>query len=267
MNLPASLLAQIYDCTNQLPTTVINSLVKELNNQQKSYCDNTFKKLILEKLSNPNFRRIISKLLDTWQKESIYIDAQTLATAISTVKYCQTKAESELSVELVWTGPVNDTIPLRRTDQVLLQLIREVKQELTIISFAIYKIPEISQALKKAINRGVNVRLIAETPETSEGKISFGFTSSFDKEIIQKAQIYNWSLDKRTKDAEGKYGSLHAKCAIADSEHIFISSANLTEYAFTLNMEIGILVHSQKLASQTLNRVNSLIEYGTLTIL
>ena len=111
------------------------------------------------------------------------------------------------------------------------------------------------------------MRLIAETPETSEGKISFGFTASFDKEIIQKAQIYNWSLDKRTRDAEGRFGSLHAKCAIADSEHIFISSANLTEYAFTLNMEIGILVHSHKLASQVLNRVNSLIEYGTLTIL
>jgi phosphatidylserine/phosphatidylglycerophosphate/cardiolipin synthase-like enzyme len=69
------------------------------------------------------------------------------------------------------------------------------------------------------------------------------------------------------RDAEGRFGSLHAKCAIADSEHIFISSANLTEYAFTLNMEIGILVHSQKLASQVLNRVNSLIEYGTLTLL
>ncbi|MEM7712105.1 MAG: DISARM system phospholipase D-like protein DrmC [Cyanobacteria bacterium P01_A01_bin.68] len=267
MNLPASLLGQIYDCANQLPTTIINSLVKVLTDNGKSYCNNRLKRSILEQLSNPNFRRIISKLLDTWQKESIYINAQTLATAIYTVKYCQTKAESELSVELVWTGPVNDTIPLRRTDQVLLQLIREVKQELTIISFAIYKIPEISQALKKAINRGVNVRLIAETPETSEGKISFGFNASFDKEIIEKSQIFNWSLDKRTRDTEGRHGSLHAKCAIADSEHIFISSANLTEYAFTLNMEIGILVHSQKLASQVLNRVNSLIEYGTLTLL
>ena len=267
MNLPASLLGQIYDCTNQLPINIIDSIVKDLNSKQKSYCDNNLKKSILEKLSNPNFRRIISKLLDTWQKESIYIDAQTLATTISTVKYCQTKAESELSVELVWTGPVNDTIPLRRTDQVLLQLIREVKQELTIISFAIYKIPEISQALKQAINRGVKIRLIAESPETSEGKISFGFNASLDKQILDKIQIYNWSLDKRIKDAEGRHGSLHAKCAIADSEHIFISSANLTEYAFTLNMEIGILVHNHNITSQILNRINSLIESGTLTLL
>ena len=150
MNLPASLLAQIYDCANQLPSTVINSVVQVLNDNGKSYCNNALKKLIIEQLSNPNFRRIISKLLDAWQKESIYIDAQTLATAISTVKYCQTQAESELSVELVWTGPVNDTIPLRRTDQVLLQLIREVKQELTIISFAIYKIPRNFSSIEKS---------------------------------------------------------------------------------------------------------------------
>lgn len=89
MNLPASLLAQIYDCANQLPSTVINSIVQVLNDNGKSNCNNALKKLIIEQLSNRNFRRILSKL-DTWQKESIYINAQTLAIAISTVKYCQT---------------------------------------------------------------------------------------------------------------------------------------------------------------------------------
>jgi len=32
------------------------------------------------------------------------------------------------------------------------------------------------------------------------------------------------------------------KCAVADGEWLFLSSANLTQQAFTINMELGMLV-------------------------
>jgi phosphatidylserine/phosphatidylglycerophosphate/cardiolipin synthase-like enzyme len=35
---------------------------------------------------------------------------------------------------------------------------------------------------------------------------------------------------------------LHVKAAVADGKLLLLSSANLTETAFTLNMEMGILV-------------------------
>lgn len=61
-------------------------------------------------------------------------------------------------------------------------------------------------------------------------------------------------------------GSLHAKCAIADKKHLFISSANLTEYALTLNMEMGLLVKSEDLARQVKEHIDSLIERGILVL-
>lgn len=60
------------------------------------------------------------------------------------------------------------------------------------------------------------------------------------------------------------HNSLHIKCAIADAKHLFIYSANLTEYALTLNMEMGLLVHSQELATQVLEHIECLIHQGTL---
>jgi len=47
-----------------------------------------------------------------------------------------------------------------------------------------------------------------------------------------------------------KAGILHVKCAVADGRFLFLSSANLTEYAFTINMELGLLVTGGKLPGQ-----------------
>jgi len=38
------------------------------------------------------------------------------------------------------------------------------------------------------------------------------------------------------------HGSLHVKCAVADASVALISSANLTDYTMSLNMELGVLV-------------------------
>ena len=56
------------------------------------------------------------------------------------------------------------------------------------------------------------------------------------------AAVYVWPMDKRPIDGNGHHGSLHAKCAVADDAVLFVSSANLTAYALTLNMELGLLV-------------------------
>lgn len=116
-----------------------------------------------------------------------------------------------------------------------------------------------------AIDRGVKVRIIAETPEASNGKISYGMAATFGSQVLERAQVYIWHKDKRPVDEQGRYGSLHAKCAVCDSQHLFLSSANLTEYAMSLNIEMGILIHNQNLAQQVIEQVASLILHGDLT--
>jgi phosphatidylserine/phosphatidylglycerophosphate/cardiolipin synthase-like enzyme len=57
---------------------------------------------------------------------------------------------------------------------------------------------------------------------------------------------------------------LHVKCAIADDRLLFVSSAKLTEYAFTLNMELGLLITGGDAPAQVEGHFDALVEGGVL---
>jgi phosphatidylserine/phosphatidylglycerophosphate/cardiolipin synthase-like enzyme len=50
------------------------------------------------------------------------------------------------------------------------------------------------------------------------------------------------------------------KCAVADGEWLFLSSANLTQQAFTINMELGSLIRGGTLPIRVEQRFNELIK-------
>ena len=76
--------------------------------------------------------------------------------------------------------------------------------------------------------------------------------------------VYYWPQENRPHDENGKHGILHVKCAVADGKQILLSSANLTEYAFSINMELGMLVTGGKLPGQVEQHFRRLIETGVL---
>ena len=57
----------------------------------------------------------------------------------------------------------------------------------------------------------------------------------------------------------GKLGSLHVKSAVADGRWLLLSSANLTEYAFTINMELGVLISGGRLPGRVESHFDGLI--------
>jgi phosphatidylserine/phosphatidylglycerophosphate/cardiolipin synthase-like enzyme len=259
---PLQLLKQIDRVVNFLPPSVLAIVIDNLQDSPCQYNEILVTKL-LAKLPNPKFRRVVAELLSTWQQDRNNWNSGSIAAALSGAAYSVAQIRQALDVELVWTCPETNGASFRRTDQVLLQLIHDAQKELTLISFAVYKIPEIAQALKVAIDRGVQVRLIAETPESGDGKISFGLKAALGIEIIRQAQVFIWPKQQRPVDREGKYGSLHIKAAIADNQYLFITSANLTEYAFTLNMEMGLLIENEELSKRVINQIDRLIKQKT----
>ena len=262
---PLKLLRQIDLVVNFLPPSVL-ALVIDALQDEPSQCNEALVAKLLGKLPNPKFRRIVVELLSIWQQDNNNWNTYSLAAALSSAAYSAAQVRQALDVELVWTGPETNGVSFRRTDQVLIQLIRDAQDKLTLISFAVYKIPEIAQVLIEALNRGVQVRLIAENPEVAD-KIPFGIKEALGKEIIEQTQVFVWPKHKRPVDNEGRYGSLHIKCAIADSCKLFITSANLTQYAFTLNMEMGVLIQSRQLAARVEKQIDDLIEHKTLTLI
>ncbi|MYA17144.1 MAG: hypothetical protein F4Z28_10440 [Gammaproteobacteria bacterium] len=59
-------------------------------------------------------------------------------------------------------------------------------------------------------------------------------------------------------------GKLHAKVVVADEEHVFITSANLTRRAWDDNVELGILVRDADLAGSVIAHVQGLIDARVL---
>jgi len=79
-----------------------------------------------------------------------------------------------------------------------------------------------------------------------------------DLKVLSEA--YLWPLDRRPKDRAGRYGSLHAKFAMADKTALLVSSANLTEYALNLDMELGLLVRGGDLTGRVDQHLRRLVE-------
>ncbi len=215
---------------------------------------------ISERIPNPNARYLVDKLLDTWKEEKQESPNSTLremASALGILAFSRDREKRSQKLELVWTGPASK-IPVRQTRQVLSQLISNTQKELLIVSFVVFKIPEILELLKKALQRGVVITCVFESPEESGGKITFQGFDDFDDAILKQIKILVWDKDMRPISAEGKIGTLHAKVAVADQKISFISSANLTVNAMTLNMELGLLLYDTKKAQEIVEHFEQL---------
>jgi phosphatidylserine/phosphatidylglycerophosphate/cardiolipin synthase-like enzyme len=190
----------------------------------------------------PEARAVLTALVKKWRKEAPDVTPRELSWAIRAGSSTDECNRARQSLELVWTGPASIESNFRRTDQALLALIQQAKTSIIIVTFAAYKVPHIEAALVAASARDVKVTLILESMEDSGGKVTVSAITGLGNDLAQVADVYVWPFENRDTDSEGKHGSLHVKCAVADATIALISSANLTEYAMHLNMELGLIV-------------------------
>ncbi|MGA9780151.1 MAG: DISARM system phospholipase D-like protein DrmC [Verrucomicrobiia bacterium] len=214
--------------------------------------------------NQPDVRNALAALVQEWQRKTPDLTPRELAWAIRAANATDDFHRSRQGLELVWTGPTPGTSTFRRTDQALLEIIRGAKKSIIIVTFAAYKVPAISAALVEAAQRGVEIILILESVEESEGKVTANAIKGLGEDIAGRAKVYLWPLNKRGVDAAGRHGSLHVKCAVADDEAALISSANLTEYAMNLNMELGLMARGGDLPRSLAQHLRSLIQSRVL---
>jgi len=174
--------------------------------------------------------------------------------------------QQENHIELLWSGPSPASqLAARRIDQVFYDLIESATQEILLVTFAAHKILRLTDGLAKAVHRGVRVRLILEFEETSQGQLSMDALNAFPEIVRQRSNIYYWPLDVRERNVYGRPGKLHAKAAVIDNCAV-LSSANLTDDAFTRNLELGLLVSSEVLIQRIRNHFDGLCADGTLKL-
>lgn len=202
--------------------------------------------------------------VDCWRTEATDLDANVVAIALQTAALSEQKRRDSQTVELVWTGPDVGSGPFRRTEQAILQLLDSAQDRITLVSFAVYSIPNIAKALVKAVQRGVKLIVIVETPDKLGGENEYSTLRALGSEVEACSSIYYWPKEKRMLSETNKPGILHVKCAVADGEWLFLSSANLTQQAFTINMELGMLVRGGTMPGRVEEQFKRLVQMETL---
>jgi phosphatidylserine/phosphatidylglycerophosphate/cardiolipin synthase-like enzyme len=207
----------------------------------------------------------VRAFVEDWSKVDNAPAPAEMSLLITAVALALDHQRQKQSIELTWTGPKTENANLRRTDQALIELINSARKRITIVSFAVYKAKSILSALEKAARREVEINIIIESPDASEGKIAHDTIKGLGSALKSMAKIHIWPYAKREVTPNGKHGSLHAKVAVSDQKTLYISSANLTDYAMNLNMEMGILLTGGELPAQAQNHFDELIAEGTLS--
>ena len=250
---------------NKLPPATIRAVAQAIES-----CDTAnwpyAQHQILQTVTQDERRVIVGELLTVWRRDAPSVSPEAVCLALLSAAATHDDDRDGQKTELIWTGPNSLDISLRRTDQALLQVIGTSKTSLLIVSFAVYSIPTISNAIVRAAGRGVNIRICIETPDASGGSVGYDMVGALGDDIRDCVTIYTWPRSQRPRDDSGRAGSLHAKCAVADERLLFVSSANLTGYAMNLNMELGVLIEGGRLPGMVSRQFLRLIDDGILAL-
>lgn len=198
-------------------------------------------------------------------RAAVTLDVELSGTAIGAAMFTidRVDAGEVPQTELIWTGPGNSRFPIRRIDQVLYDLITSARRGIILVTFAAHRVHHLCRHLEDALQRGVELLLITESEEESEGQLSVDAVAAFPRLFAAGAKIYYWPLAKRARNHLGRPGKLHAKCAVVDDTAL-ISSANLTDDAFNRNMELGLLVRESSTVAAMNAHFAELISTGVL---
>ena len=219
---------------------------------------------ISKRLPHHQHRDMALSFVDRWRSEANDVDGRTVAVALQSAALSEQTNRDSQSVELVWTGPDAEATPFRRTEQAILQVLDAANSKITLVSFAVYRIPNVGKALVRAAKRGVRLTVIVETPDKIEGEGEYSTIKALGQEVAACSTVFFWPKENRPLGDNNKVGILHVKCAVADGEWLFLSSANLTQQAFTINMELGMLVRGGTMPSRVEQQFERLIQSGQL---
>lgn len=208
-----------------------------------------------------NYRRHATTIAQAWNDHPGLAGA-AVATALRSAAATAAAARAEHAASLVWTGPTTEVTGLRATRSALDELVANATRRLVLVSFVSYDVEELAKSLANAVERGVEVTLILETPDDPGGPLTVDNDHPFEP-IKATAKFYRWPSEAREAHFSAA-ARLHAKCVIADRSAALITSANLTSAGINDNLELGVLINAGPLPERLARHFELLIGEGTL---
>lgn len=258
----ARLLRDLATLVRTLPDSTLEQLATELEELSELPTSKLIRKLSA-KAPSAGARVEVMELLSRWHQLAPDLASDRLGWALRAAAEMDRYHRERQRLELVWTGPLPEGAVLRRTAQALLEVITLSRHALLLVTFAAYDLKVVATALDAAIERGVAVTLVLESTKESQEKLTLNASHAFSSNLLKHATVLVWPAELRHQE-EGKSGVMHAKCAVSDGERLFVSSANLTGHAHTLNMELGLLVTGGEEPRRVSQHFETLYQEGTL---
>jgi cardiolipin synthase len=261
--LPTGLLDRLCRLAAILPAGVSSQLATAIRRartsaERESVCNRLLPELLADN------RGLFLEFAQAWRQAPDDVSGAVIAASLEAAALQSGRLRDLSSVELVWTGPSGMNMGMRNTEQVILEMIRSARQSIYVVTFAAYRVGALVEALAGAVARGVRVSFILEDKDESDGKVSLSALPALSVTGLSAARVYVWPFEQRARNERGQHGTLHAKCVLVDSQRLFVSSANLTEFALTLNIELGVLLKGGDAPRQVERNLTELIRTGTL---
>lgn len=174
-------------------------------------------------------------------------------------------------IDLVMTGPPLAGHGNRDTSVVVSSLFRDAVERVLVAGYAVYQGKKVFHDLaERMVERpALKVQMFLDI-QRRPGDTST--SSELVRRFAHRFQTEEWPVGIRCPEVfydpralslgQSKRTALHAKCVVADSEHVFVSSANFTEAAQERNVEVGLLVHSTSVADRLTHFFNLLVDEG-----
>jgi phosphatidylserine/phosphatidylglycerophosphate/cardiolipin synthase-like enzyme len=213
---------------------------------------------IMHDVNNDAAREQLWDFLNQVRRISPDVAPSALALAIDCALAASESAAAWQHVDVVWTGPGTSEIGVRRSAAVLLELIRSAEHEIVILSFAAFRIGDVLEALEERARKGVAMHFVLESKQDSDGRLHTDASAAFGVlNRYRNVKFYTWPLEKRPPGA-----LLHAKAVIVDGRRALTTSANLTENAISVNIELGISIEGGDAPLRIYEQVKALIASG-----
>ena len=247
----SDLITAVQELTLNLPLKTAKAVAEVLTSSSPDISSAVLRARLYKVFNKEVHYRKIDYLVE--EMEKLRVHPSELGYAVLSAAQMDDYHRHRQTLDLLWTGPETAVILVRRNDQALLDVIDAAQESLYLVSFAIYNIEGIQAAIQRALDRGVQVHVFMEFPQPApdSGQLGYNTVKAFGIDLALRCHLYEWELEKRPfklvwdsyhrKDKK-KFAALHAKLAVADDTQLFISSANLTEYAMLHNVEMGILI-------------------------
>ncbi|MCZ4100809.1 DISARM system phospholipase D-like protein DrmC [Streptomyces sp. H39-C1] len=202
-----------------------------------------------------------SLLLSAWRATDAQLPGSALALALEAASNRYEQDLATRHVEIAVSGPVSDAVSIRLTASVAIQVIRAASTTLLITSYAAFGVQEIVSEIRAAADRGVSVDLVLETARASGGRLfgdSDGRAAFHDLRFHPDVHLWQWANDER-QGPGGRRGSMHAKIIAADRNTALLGSANLTDSAYSDNLEIGAVIRDPGAVASLVDHFSNLM--------